>query len=619
MKMRVSPAFRSQGSKPSLVTAGSGATARSTDGVGYFLRNAMCRHRSIVGVGGVLVGIAVVSACGDSATAPVPDPPRPTAVTVNPATAELAALDATVQLMAEVRDQNERVMAGATVTWSSSSASVATVAQSGLVTAVADGTAVIAARVSDGAGPPGTAVVTVKQVADSVWVSPAAETIGLGNALQLTAEAFDENGHSIVGAEFIWSSSNAAVAAVAPLGIVRGVAEGVATITARSGSTEGTMEITVGPNSERASLVALYHATDGPNWINAANWLTDASLATWYGVDTDHLGRVVELDLSYNFLTAEIPPELGDLTSLESLQLDRNQLTGEIPPELGNLANLEELILDDNNLTGVILPELGSLASLEELRLGYNDLTGEIPPQLGDLASLTVLQLSNNDLTGEIPPQLGDLASLTVLQLGGNDLTGEIPPQLGDLASLTVLQLGGNALTGTIPPELGNLSSLERLYLGDTALTGTIPPELGNFSSLEWLQLGGNALTGTIPPELGNLAKLAVLILRDNALTGAIPPELAKLASLAWLYLDGNAGLCIPGTESFERFGSLEGKAEFSWCNEADLVALEALHLAAGGGRVAERRRLAGRPHSGGVARGRCGRAGPGDHAESAG
>ena len=58
---------------------------------------------------------------------------------MSPATARLAALGATVQLSAEVRDQNGNVMAGAAVAWSSADATVATVDGSGLVTAVANG------------------------------------------------------------------------------------------------------------------------------------------------------------------------------------------------------------------------------------------------------------------------------------------------------------------------------------------------------------------------------------------------------------------------------------------------------------------------------------------------
>ena len=40
----------------------------------------------------------------------------------------------------------------------------------------------------------------------------------------------------------------------------------------------GTAEITV-ENPDRAALVALYHATDGPNWTRNENWLTEARWA----------------------------------------------------------------------------------------------------------------------------------------------------------------------------------------------------------------------------------------------------------------------------------------------------------------------------------------------------
>jgi len=59
-----------------------------------------------------------------------------------------------------------------------------------------------------------------------------------------------------------------------------------------------------------------------------------------------------------------------------------------------------------NDLTGSIPPELGNLDSLEDLSLSSNDLTGSIPDELGNLDSLTYLTLSSNNLTGSIPPEL---------------------------------------------------------------------------------------------------------------------------------------------------------------------------------------------------------------------
>ena len=96
------------------------------------------------------------------------------------------------------------------------------------------------------------------------------------------------------------------------------------------------------PLSERDILVALYDATLGPGWTNSDNWLTDASLGEWYGVNVNGEGRVVSLDLSSNSLTGPMSPELGRLSSLTRLVLANNDLTGPIPPELGRLVQSDE-------------------------------------------------------------------------------------------------------------------------------------------------------------------------------------------------------------------------------------------------------------------------------------
>ena len=84
----------------------------------------------------------------------------------------------------------------------------------------------------------------------------------------------------------------------------------------------------------RSVLLSVYQATGGPEWQRSDNWVTDAPLDTWYGVTTDAQGSVIELDLSENGLVGSIPPELGQLKSLEVLDLWENSLTGSIPPEL---------------------------------------------------------------------------------------------------------------------------------------------------------------------------------------------------------------------------------------------------------------------------------------------
>ena len=294
------------------------------------------------------------------------------------------------------------------------------------------------------------------------------------------------------------------------------------------------------PFCGRAVLVAIYNATDGPNWANNTNWLSDRPIGEWYGVSTDANGRVVDLSLRENQLTGQIPPELGNLSNLQSLNLWGNQLTGEIPTELGSLSNLRSLYLEGNQLTGAIPNELENLADLRSLNLWGNQLTGEIPRWLGSLSNLESLDLGGNQLTGEIPPELGSLPNLESLNLGGNQLTGEIPTELGSLSNLRSLSLWGNQLTGEIPGWLGSLPNLELLGLGGNQLTGEIPTELGSLSNLRSLSLWGNQLTGEIPRWLGSLSNLESLDLGGNQLTGEIPTELGSLPNLQNLWLGGN-------------------------------------------------------------------------------
>ena len=207
-----------------------------------------------------LAGMISASGCGDGATEPIPpppDPPRPTTATVTPGTAQLTALGATVQLAAQVLDQNGQPMSGTPVSWTSSDASVATVNDSGLVTAAGNGTATITASAG---GVSGTAAVTVSQEVGAVTVAPAADTlVAFGDTVRLSADAFDANGHAVEGAEFAWASSDTLVATVDASGLVTAAGNGTATITATAGSVSGTAEVTV---SQEVGAVTVTPAAD---------------------------------------------------------------------------------------------------------------------------------------------------------------------------------------------------------------------------------------------------------------------------------------------------------------------------------------------------------------------
>src|SRR6266851_2519939 len=206
-------------------------------------------------VTGTAAGSATITATSEtkSGTSAITITVVPVAsVAVSPASASVSA-GQTVQLTATPRDANGVPLSGRVVTWSSSSAAVATVNGSGLVSGVAPGSASITATSE---GKSGTATVTVNGVpvasvtvtnvpVASVMVSPATASVTVGQTVQLTATPKDANGNPLSGRSITWATNNAGVATVSGSGLVPGVAVGSATITATSEGKNGTAAIVV--------------------------------------------------------------------------------------------------------------------------------------------------------------------------------------------------------------------------------------------------------------------------------------------------------------------------------------------------------------------------------------
>ena len=128
-----------------------------------------------------------------------------------------------------------------TVAWSSDKPDFATVDNSGKVTAVAPGTAVITAKAGDKTATCTVAVAKRLIPATAVTIRPARLEFFDGDVDILVAEVTPSNSTD----EVQWSSSNAAVATISSSGLVKGIAAGTATITAKAGNVSGTCAITV--------------------------------------------------------------------------------------------------------------------------------------------------------------------------------------------------------------------------------------------------------------------------------------------------------------------------------------------------------------------------------------
>ena len=171
-----------------------------------------------------------------------------TGVTLNKTEATLTAKGQTVQLTATVAPANAT---NKNVTYATSNAAVATVSESGLVTAVAKGTADITVTTADGNK---TAVckVTVDIADQPTTVAVTGVTLdkteatltGKGQTVQLTATVAPANA---TNKNVTYATSNEKVATVSPEGLVTAVAKGTAdiTVTTADGNKTAVCKVTV--------------------------------------------------------------------------------------------------------------------------------------------------------------------------------------------------------------------------------------------------------------------------------------------------------------------------------------------------------------------------------------
>jgi uncharacterized protein YjdB len=160
----------------------------------------------------------------------------------------------TTQLTAEVLDDGGRALTGRPISWTSSSAAIAAVNQSGRVTALSPGAAIITATAE---GRSAVATITVSEVAVArVDITPAVATVVVGQTTQLSAQLRDAGGSILTGRVLTWSTSNASVITVTSGGLVTAVGTGSASITASSEGRSGSASITVNPRPVSAVIVS---------------------------------------------------------------------------------------------------------------------------------------------------------------------------------------------------------------------------------------------------------------------------------------------------------------------------------------------------------------------------
>ncbi|XP_062176311.1 leucine-rich repeat receptor protein kinase HPCA1-like isoform X2 [Alnus glutinosa] len=259
--------------------------------------------------------------------------------------------------------------------------------------------------------------------------------------------------------------------------------------------------------------------------------------------EIESLSELQILDLSYNkYLTGPLPPSIGSLKKLVTLNLIGCGFSGSIPDTIGNLQQLTTLSLTNNSFSGPIPASIGILSNLYWLDLAVNQLNGPIPvsPGLDNLLHAKHFHLESNKFSGEIPPQLFSSNMILLhLILNGNNLSGSIPETIGSVQTLEVIRFDRNSLSGTLPSNLSNLVYLNELYLSNNKFTGSIPNLTG--LSLTYVDMSNNSFTvSDMPPWFSTLQSLATLVMENTQLQGPVPSSIFSLPNLQTVTLRNN-------------------------------------------------------------------------------
>jgi peptidoglycan/xylan/chitin deacetylase (PgdA/CDA1 family) len=130
-------------------------------------------------------------------------------------------------------DQFNNVMNGIAFTWSSDASNAIAILNGNVATGVAQGVVHITASASGvSSAPASLTVLPPPPVLTMISVTPLSPSILIGGTQQLTAVGYDQNGATMSGITFAWSSSNQNIATINNAGLASGMAAGTSHITA---------------------------------------------------------------------------------------------------------------------------------------------------------------------------------------------------------------------------------------------------------------------------------------------------------------------------------------------------------------------------------------------------
>lgn len=308
------------------------------------------------------------------------------------------------------------------------------------------------------------------------------------------------------------------------------------------------------------------------------------------------LPSLIQLDLSGNLLTGDIPSEFAGLDELESLLVADNRLTGDLSAA-GDMPLLQHLDVSGNTELSGSLAELAPVSTLRIVSLSDTDVFGALD-DLAGLSEIVSVEVANTQVSSVTASTLSGWLQLEQLNMSGCDIVfyghGSLPNDVAEVilrdttavslpegffegvANQTVVDLSGSAFPSRCPAgqqrrnapgdggaycERNQELGLQALYNVTGGLDGTWHTASGGVVSGwdDWAmpcdEFGASTWSGITCGDGGDASRVVGIRLNRHGLQGPVPwGALASISSLTELDLGDNE---LERGDTFA-FGSME-------------------------------------------------------------
>lgn len=207
------------------------------------------------------------------------------------------------------------------------------------------------------------------------------------------------------------------------------------------------------------------------------------------------LKRLLQLDLSSNFLTILTDNIFSDLVNLDILNLNKNQIFHIQPYAFAGLMNVKYLYLNSNDLKKLGDRMFKQLTNLKVLYIQHNGIVEIHQNAFQNLRNLNYLYLNNNSISFLVQYNFKPLTSLIDLQLRSNNLKEIQVSSFNGLKNLRFLYLGDNQISIVKPYGFIGLDSLAVLDLVKNNFSFVDYNYFDKIKSLHLLWLNYNYIT----------------------------------------------------------------------------------------------------------------------------